>query len=94
MYSNGAFKRDKVHNPVGSGGRGALALSARYDVADLNDAAISGGKQESFVLGATWYRDKYVRIMANYVHAEFEDSPSYGDRSADSFILRAQFELY
>ena len=93
-YKDGLFKRDKVFNPVGDGGWGALAFSARYDVADLNDAVVMGGRQETVVLGATWYRDNFVRIMANYAHSEFEDTPAYGEESADAFILRAQIELY
>ena len=72
-YKDGLFKRDKVFNPVGDGGWGALAFSARYDVADLNDAVVMGGRQETVVLGATWYRDNFVRIMANYAHSELEE---------------------
>ncbi len=93
-YKDGLFKRDVVHNPAGKGGPGAFAVSARYDVADLNDANIQGGKQETFVLGGTWYRDNNLRLMLNYAHADFTDSPIYGDDTADSILLRAQFEIF
>ncbi len=94
VLKNGLFKRTKIYNPAGEGGSGAFALSARFDVADLNDQMIMGGKQESVVLGGTWYRDKYVRVLFNYTHADFEDSPSFGDGSADTFVVRLQAELY
>ncbi|MAK61339.1 MAG: hypothetical protein CMK09_10200 [Ponticaulis sp.] len=94
VLKDGLFKRDKVHNPASEGGPGAFGLSARYDVADLTDDALNGGRQESFILGATWYRDKYIRVMADYIHAELEDSPAYGDASVNSLVFRLQAELY
>ncbi len=93
-YKNGVFKRDFVENPVGKGGRGAFAVSARYDVADLSDGFTQGGKQDTYVAGATWYRDNFFRVMLNYSHSEFKDSPVYGDDSADSILLRAQIEIF
>ncbi|MAP96122.1 MAG: hypothetical protein CMK07_14340 [Ponticaulis sp.] len=94
VIKNGLFKRTAVDNPATQGGFGAFALSARYDVADLSDAGVIGGKQETAVLGLTWYRDKYIRLMANISHSDFEDSPTYGDGDAETVLLRAQFEFY
>lgn len=94
VLKNGLFKRTKIDTPAGEGGNGAFAIAARYDVADLNDQMVMGGRQETFMVGGTWYRDKYIRVMVNYAHADFEDSPSYGDSSADSFVVRLQAELY
>ena len=93
-YKNGLFKRTKINAPASDGGTGAFSLTGRYDVADLSDGAVTGGKQETFVLGATWYRDKYVRLMINASHSEFNNSPAYGDGDADTILLRAQIELY
>lgn len=94
VMKNGLFKRTKVNHPASDGGMGAFQIAARYDVADLNDGAVKGGKQESVVLGGTWYRDQYIRVLANYIHSEFDDSPAYGDGSADAFVLRLQAEIY
>ena len=93
-YKKGLFGRDKVLHPASDGGAGALAISLRYDVSDLDDGLVNGGTQESVVLGATWYRDKYVRLMGNFAHSEFDDSAAYGNGSSDAFMLRAQIELY
>ena len=87
-YKAGLFKRDVVDGPGG-----AYALSIRYDVADLNDANIQGGRQDTVVLGGTWYRDNNLRIMLNYSHSELEDSPIYGNETADAVVIRAQFEI-
>ena len=88
------FSRTKIDRPASEGGKGAFQLAVRYDVADLNDGPVVGGRQESWVIGGTWYRDKYIRVMGNYSHSELEDSPSYGNSSADAFVIRLQAELY
>ena len=93
-YKDGLFKRTKVNAPASDGGHGAFALTGRYDVADLSDGSVIGGKQETYVLGATWYRDKYVRLMVNASHCEFDNSPAYGNEDADTILVRAQIELY
>ncbi|WP_293612783.1 porin [Ponticaulis sp.] len=93
-FSGSLFKRDTVDTPVSQGGMGAFALSGRYDYADLSDTQLSGGEQETFVLGGTWYLDRYVRFMVNLTHSEFEDSPVYGNDDAQSVLFRAQLELY
>ncbi len=94
VMKKGLFSRNKIDKPASEGGMGSFAVSVRYDVADLNDDVIMGGRQESWVLGGTWFRDKYVRVLANYTHAEISDSPSYGDTDADTFVIRLQAELY
>jgi len=94
VYKNGLFKRTAIDSPVNSGGPGAFAIAARYDVADLSDSGVIGGTQETAILGLTWYANKYVRLMANFSHSDFEDSPAYGDGDAETFLLRAQLELY
>jgi phosphate-selective porin OprO/OprP len=83
-----------VFAPAGEGGWGALALSLRLDTADLTDGAVVGGRQDTALLGATWFRDNYVRLMVNVAHSEFDDSPLYGDESARSLMARAQIELH
>ena len=46
------------------------------------------------MIGATWYRDQYIRVLGNYIHSEFDNSPAYGNGSADALVLRLQAELY
>lgn len=94
VLKKGLFGRTKIDRPASEGGKGAFQLAVRYDVADLNDGPVIGGRQESWVIGGTWYRDKYIRVMGNYSHSELEDSPSYGNSSADAFVIRLQAELY
>lgn len=91
---SGAFKRDRVFSPAGQGGWGALALAVRLDTADLTDGGVAGGRQDTAMIGATYFRDSYVRLMVNYAHSEFEGSPVYGDDSARSLMARAQIELH
>ena len=94
VYRNSLFSRTSVDQSIHDGGRGAFQLSARYDMADLSDAALNGGSQDTYILGGTWYLDQYVRLMVNIAHTEYDNSPSYGNGDADSVLFRAQIELY
>ena len=94
VYRNSLFSRTSIDQSIHDGGHGAFQLSARYDVADLSDAALNGGSQDTYILGATWYLDRYVRLMMNLAHTEYDNSPVYGNGDADSVLFRAQIELY
>jgi phosphate-selective porin OprO/OprP len=67
---------------IPKGPRGALELVARYSMMDLNDsaAAIAGGLEKIVTLGATWYANANVRIMANYLFVN-NDQNAKGDRN-------------
>lgn len=61
---------------------GALELLARYSYMDLNDAdaGIAGGNEKIVTLGANWYANANVRIMANYLFVK-NDGNAKGDRN-------------
>lgn len=61
--------------------RGALELVARYSTMDLNDvdAGIRGGKADIITVGANYYANANIRIMANYLFIETDEN-SRGDR--------------
>jgi len=66
----GKFNRPKVDHPVTDGGMGALALVARYDMIDLNDAGINGGSYDSYIIGVDWWATKYTRLGVNYFNVD------------------------
>jgi phosphate-selective porin OprO/OprP len=85
-YRGGEFKAPKVANGFDAGGAGAVQIVARYDYLDLNDSGFSGGTQDGYALGISWWPAQYVRLMLNYARLEYEDAaiptftlnPSYG----------------
>lgn len=92
-YKKGAMGRAKVKNPVVDGGMGAWQIAVRYDTIDLNDAdaLITGGKQDTIILGVNWHLNDYTRFMANYSHSDIEDSPE-GVTDVNAFGLRFQVD--
>jgi phosphate-selective porin OprO/OprP len=52
------------------GAYGALELALRYSELDLNDSPIYGGRESDWTLGANWYINRYLKLQANYVHAQ------------------------
>ena len=98
-YKKGAFSRVTPKSTVGKGGMGAWELAARYSTLDLQDGDTSGGREENYTLGVNWYATKYVRFMANYVHADAERlrsgliTPAYDDDSPDIYEIRAQIDF-
>ncbi|MBP6434775.1 MAG: porin, partial [Sphingorhabdus sp.] len=75
----------------------AVQLNARYDWVDLSDAAIVGGRQQTYGVSLIWTPTEYVRFMANYGHLELSDAAVLaggdGDYSADVFGMRAQIDF-
>jgi phosphate-selective porin OprO/OprP len=68
--SNATFDRiSPKHNFDGKGGMGAWEVAARFDQLNLNDGDISGGRQENFTLGLSWYINPNTRVMLDWVHA-------------------------
>lgn len=84
-YKKGEWDRTKVLNGIDKGGFGAVAITARYDYLDLSDDALfaggtgtstsRGGKQQGFLGSIVWQPIDYVRITAQYAHAEVEGGP-------------------
>jgi phosphate-selective porin OprO/OprP len=101
-YVEGSFDRPKkVNNPVFEGGWGALALVARIDYVDLNDATanIFGGEQLTYVVGLNWFLNRHTVIKLNYAHSDIDDAfDNLGDtfpdghNSVDSFTARFQVD--
>jgi phosphate-selective porin OprO/OprP len=115
-YKKGEWDRTKVLNGFDKGGFGALGLTVRYDYLDLADSVLytggvgtstsRGGKQEGYLASLVWQPIDYVRITAQYAHAEIEGGPfastvkptstavvnkrSYG---VDSFAMRFAYDF-
>ena len=56
-----------------AGGSGAWELAARYDVLDLNDAGVNGGKMKIVTLGVNWYLNPNTKVQLGWVHARVFD---------------------
>lgn len=69
---------------------GAVELAARYSGLDLDDTSLDRGKATALSLGATWYINRNVRLMANYVRSERTDSLITADSKADLGVARFQ----
>jgi phosphate-selective porin OprO/OprP len=115
-YKKGEWDRTKVLNGFDKGGFGALGLTVRYDYLDLADSVLytggvgtstsRGGTQEGYLASLVWQPIDYVRITAQYAHAEIEGGPfastvkptstavvnkrSYG---VDSFAMRFAYDF-
>lgn len=96
--SKGAWDRPKVNSPLGEGGMGALALVARFDTIDLNDMDVMGGKQDTFIVGANWYLNRYSRVVVNYSHSKVADefykmrNGADGENSINALAVRFQID--
>jgi len=71
-------------------GKQALELAVRYSVLDLNSRDARGGIARDLTLGANWYMNRNIRVMANYIRAKAQDLPVGADRTSDVFALRLQ----
>jgi phosphate-selective porin OprO and OprP len=49
---------------------GALELAVRCSELDLNDGTVLGGRERDWTVGANWYLNRYLKLQANYVHAQ------------------------
>jgi phosphate-selective porin OprO/OprP len=76
--SEGAFDRvSPAHNfDLGEGHWGAFQVAARYSYLDLNDAFVSGGKEDDFTAGFNWYLFPNARVMLNYVYGRVQGQGS------------------
>ena len=96
-YKGGVYDRIKPKKPVGKGGIGALQFNARYDLLDLSDGVIVGGRQQIAGASLLWIPTDYVRFILNYGHIMIDDAAvaAAGDRnySADAVGMRAQFDF-
>lgn len=54
---------------VPNGFWGAVELAARYDVVNLNNKNLFGGREHNATVGLNWYLNENVRFSLNYVRA-------------------------
>jgi len=103
--AKGEFGRTKILNPITAGGTGGVVLGLRYDFADLSEAyngtvnqALTGGtslagEYTAVTLGATYYPMSYVRVMANYTDAKFNNPTRNSDVDVKQFQMRVQVDF-
>ncbi|ARN75466.1 hypothetical protein BST96_15920 [Oceanicoccus sagamiensis] len=82
-----------------SGDKGAVELYSRLTWLDLADNG-QGNKASILTTGVNWYLGPRLRLMLNYVHAEYDKPPAgltddgvglTGDTSGDAIAARLQF---
>ncbi len=69
---------------------GSWQLGLRYDVIDLDDNAVEGGRMESLTAGVNWYWRSNFKVVLNYVAVESERD----NNNDDPNILEARFQFY
>lgn len=69
---------------------GAVELAARYSEVDLDDATLDRGRATVMTLGATWYLNRNIRLVANYARTETTASLVNPDASGDLGVVRFQ----
>lgn len=81
-----SYKRGVVGPPSADN---AWELALRWSAVDLDDGVVAGGRVQQYGLGATWYFDKHLRVIANVVR----NDSRRGGVSDDPLVagLRVQF---
>ena len=74
---------------LGKRGSG-VELAARYGELDFDDTSLDRGKASSFTAGATWYINRNIRVMANYVRSKRSESLITTERKVDLGVARFQ----
>ncbi|QNK01154.1 OprO/OprP family phosphate-selective porin [Dyella telluris] len=69
---------------------GAVEVALRYSELDLNDGAITGGKEHDWTAGANWYLGEHLKFQANYVWA-FSDR---GNLKVNPHIFEMRAQVY
>lgn len=69
-------------------GWGAWEVGIRHSELDLSDGPIEGGEMRNLSLGVNWYLNPNMRVMWNYVYADFKDVGT-----ADIAQMRVQFDF-
>ena len=64
------YAEGNVGNIKPGGKYGALEFALRYSELDLDDGPVAGGRERDWTLGANWYLNRYLKLQANYVHAQ------------------------
>lgn len=91
-YKEGAFGRTKVRkNFLKNDGLGAWQLALRYSSIDLNDAGVTGGKENNITAGLNWHLNNNTRVMFNYVNTDIEGGA--GQDFGNLEVFQARFQV-
>ncbi|MGN6136938.1 MAG: porin [Aureliella sp.] len=96
----GAIDRVMPFQSVGSGGRGAWEVAARWSYVDLDSGPVRGGNMENFTGGVNWYLNPYCKWVFNYIHSwtdgrDYFPAPSNATLSSqtDAWGTRVQLDF-
>jgi len=85
----GTVKPAHSFNPQ-NGDWGAVELAVRYSMIDVTDQDISGGEMNNYTLGANWYLNNNMRLMANYIFVDTDNSAVTANDDPQILLLRSQ----
>ena len=71
----------------------SLEVLCRYNMIDLNDAGIRGGRLTDISLGMNYFINKYVAAKINYTHMMVGNSSPKGGDDFDLIQARLQFSF-
>ena len=74
----------------GGKGAGMWQVGMRYDVLDLDDDALEGGRVETWTAGVNWYWRSNFKLVLNYVNVDSERAGI----SDDPGIAEARLQFY
>jgi len=89
----GAFGSVKPAKNFGEeGGWGAFETALRWSATDFEDGMVDGGTMDQITIGANWYLNPNVRVMADVVLVDVESIAGSGgvDGNAEAFTMRFQ----
>ena len=86
----GGLPRTRVEGP------GLWQFGLRYDVLDLNDGPVRGGRMEAWTVGVNWYWRQNAKLMLNYVDVASRrpDAATGLLVNDDPSILEARLQLH
>ncbi|PCI64765.1 MAG: hypothetical protein COB37_00275 [Kordiimonadales bacterium] len=90
--AKGTFGRIKLNSA------NAVQVAAKFDRIDLTDEGVFGGEQDTFILGASLWVNRYTRFSANYSYSRISEAFAVIENGADgankvnTFGLRAQVD--
>lgn len=91
----GIFDRVTPRQPFSlkDGTWGAWEVAARYSNLDLNDGSISGGEVDNYTVGLNWYPTANLRLIADYVIVDTDNSAVTPNDDPQFFTLRGQVDF-
>lgn len=69
---------------------GAIELAGRYSELDLDDDSLDRGRASIANIGATWYLNQNIRVLANYARTKTDGSLLVPDTSGNLGVVRFQ----